>query len=146
MKNIAAAAFLILLLTQCGPDKREVAPGVARLVGTWQLIEPDSSYATTLVFALDTANPPKDIIHFSASGKAAVNTYTAFLSAAVDGLMVFTSVGSTQIAGPPQTMQFEQTYFTSLSDVVRFELVTNDRLRLYHGGERGGLLVYKRII
>lgn len=145
MRNIIVAAFVILLLTQCGEDKREVAPSVAKLVGTWQLTEPDSSYATTLVFALDTANPPKDIIHFSASGKAAVNTYTAFLSAAVDGLMVFTSVGSTKIAGPPQAMQFEQTYFTSLNDVVRFELPTDNRLRLYHGGERGGVLVYKRI-
>ncbi|WP_080237597.1 META domain-containing protein [Spirosoma rigui] len=145
MRNIIVAAFVILLLTQCGEDKREVAPGVARLVGTWRLAAPDSSYATTLIFALDTANPPKDIIHFSASGKAAVNTYDAFLSAAVDGLMVFTSVGSTKLAGSPQALQFEQTYFTSLSDVVRFELPTDNRLRLYHGGEKGGLLEYIRV-
>jgi META domain len=145
MKNLVIATFVILLLTQCSQEKREVAPSVARLVGTWQLVGPDSSYATTLVFALDTANPPNDIIHFSAAGKSAINTYNGFLSAAVDGLMVFTGVGSTKIAGPPAAMQFEQTYLNNLRGVVRFELPTDSQLRLLHGGENPGTLVYKRL-
>ena len=138
------AAFVIGLLTQCSQEKREVAPSVAKLVGTWQLIEPDSSYAVTLRLALDTANPPNDIIHFKASGQSAINTYTAFLSAAVDGYMVVTSVGSTKMAGPPKAMTAEQAYFTNLRAVVRYELPTDNQLRLYYGGERAGVLVYKK--
>ncbi|MBC3783631.1 META domain-containing protein [Spirosoma utsteinense] len=145
MKQAILAAFVILSLAQCNQEKREVAPSVAKLAGTWQLLGPDSTYATTLVFALDTANPPNDIIHFSAAGKAAVNTYNGFLSAAVDGLMIFTSVGSTKIAGPPAAMQFEQLYLASLREVVRFELPTDSQLRLLHGGEKPGILVYKRV-
>lgn len=145
MKNVVIAALSLLLLVQCSRDKREVAPGVAKLAGRWQLAGQDSAYATTLLLALDTANPPNDIIHFSASGKAAVNTYDAFLSAAVDGLMVFTSVGSTKNGGPPEAIRVEQTYFNSLRAVVRYELPTDNRLWLYYGGDKSGVLEYKRL-
>lgn len=145
MKNWAIAAFVMLLTTQCSREKREVAPGVAKLVGTWQLAGPDSSYAVTLLLALDTANPPNDIIHFKANGQSAINTYTAFLSAAVDGLMVITSVGSTKVAGPPEATKIEQTYFTNLRAVVRYELPTDNQLRLLYGGDKPGVLVYEKI-
>lgn len=136
----------MIFLAQCREDKREIAPGVAKLVGTWQLVEPDSSYATTLVLALDTANPPNDVIHFMATGKSAVNTYNGFLSAAADGLLVFTNVGSTKIGGPPEVTKFEQTYFNNLRTTVRYELPTDNRLRLIHGGDKAGVLVYKKVL
>ncbi|GAB3642179.1 META domain-containing protein [Spirosoma arcticum] len=145
MKTTLLAAFVILLMTQCSREEREVAPSVAKLVGTWQLVEPDSAYAVTLLLALDTANPPNDIIHFKANGKSAINTYNASLSAAVDGLMVVTSVGSTKIGGSPEATTVEQAYFASLRDVVRYELPTDNRLRLYYGGNKSGVLVYKKI-
>lgn len=145
MRTILLASFVILLMAQCSREEREVAPNVAKLVGTWQLVAPDSAYAVTLLLALDTVNPPNDIIHFKASGKSAINTYTAFLSAAVDGLMVVTSVGSTKIGGSPEATAVEQAYFSSLRDVVRYELTTDNRLRLYHGGDRPGVLVYRKI-
>ena len=146
MRNAVVAAFVIGLMAQCSQEKREVAPSVAKLVGTWQLIEiePDSSYAVTLRLALDTANPPNDIIHFEASGQSAINTYTAFLSAAVDGYMVVTSVGSTKMAGPPKAMTAEQAYFANLRAVVRYELPTDNQLRLYYGGDKAGVLAYKK--
>jgi len=144
MRNALIAVFAILLMTQCSREKREVAPNVAKLVGTWQLVEPDSAYAVTLLLALDTANPPNDIIHFKANGKSAINTYDAFLSAAVDGYMIVTSVGSTKIGGPPEATNVEQTYFNGLRAVVRYELPTDNRLRLYYGGDKPGVLVYKK--
>jgi len=145
MRNTLIAFFCVFLLAQCSREKREVAPGVAKLVGTWQLVEPDSSYAVTLALALNTANPPNDIVHFIGSGKSSINTYSAFLSAAADGLMVVTNVSSTKIGGSPEASQFEQTYFNNLRIVVRYELLTDNRLRLYHGGNKPGVLVYKRI-
>lgn len=145
MKSAAIAVCVILLMTQCGSDNREVAPGVAKLVGTWQLVGPDSAYAVTLVLALDTAKPPKDVIHFIANGKSTINTYGGFLSAAVDGLMVFTDVNSTKIGGSPDATNVEQTYFTDLRAVVRYELQADNRLRLYYGGNSPGVLIYKKI-
>jgi META domain len=145
MKNVAIAAFIILLMAQCSQRKLEVSPTVAKLIGTWQLIEPDSTYTTTLVFVLDTANPPRDVIHFLANGKSAINTYNAFLSAAVDGFMVVTDVGSTKIGGSPDATKAEQTYLTNLRAVVRYDMPADNRLQLYHGGDKPGKLVYRRI-
>ena len=145
MKHIAIAAFAILLMTQCSPDKREVPPTIGKLVGTWQLTGPDSSYAVTLRLALNPANPPKDITHFEASGQSAINSYNAFLSAAVDGLMVVTSVNATERGGPLVAMQVEQTYFTNLRAVVRYDVPTDNRLRLYFGGDKPGVLTFRRM-
>ena len=145
MKNVVIAAVVVLLLAQCSQGKLEVPPSIQKLVGTWQLTEPDSTYAVTLVFALDTANPPRDITHFLANGKSSINTYNAFLSAGVDGFMVVTDVVSTQIGGSPDATQREQTYLNSLRNVVQFKMPTDNLLRLLHGGTKPGTLVYKRI-
>lgn len=145
MKSLLIAVCIILLMAQCGRAEREVAPGVAKLVGTWQLIGPDSAYAVTLVLALDTANPPNDVIHLKANGQSAINGYTAFLSAAADGLMVVTSLISTKIGGSPGATTVEQAYFTNLRAVVRYELPADNRLRLYYGGDKPGVLIYKKI-
>ena len=144
MKHTLIAAFMVLLMAQCSQEKREVAPNIAKLVGTWKLVEPDSAYAVTLALALDTANPPNDIVHFKANGKSAINTYNGFLSAAVDGLMVVTSVGSTKMGGSPDALTAEQAYLTNLRNVVRYELPTDSRLRLYYGGQKSGVLTYSR--
>lgn len=143
--GVVIASLLLLLLTQCGPKESVVAPNVAALVGTWQLIEPDSSYSVTLQFAYDTRNPPQDITPFNGSGKASVNTYTLRLFATLDGTMSADNLANTDMAGSPQAMQFEKTYFGSLSAVARYELPTQNRLRIYHGGQQPGVLVYKRI-
>lgn len=145
MKTALLAALTILLLVQCNREERGVAPGVAQLVGTWQLVTPDSAYAVTLLLALDTANPPNDIVHFKANGKSAINTYNAFLSAAVDGLMVVTNVASTKIGGSSEATTVEEAYFTSLRTVVRYELSADNRLRLYYGGDKPGVLVYRKV-
>lgn len=145
MKTALLAALVMLLLVQCNREQDAVAPGIAKLVGTWQLVKPDSAYAITLRLALDTANPPNDVIHFEANGKSAVNTYTAFLSAASDGLLVVTNVTSTKIGGSSEATTVEQAYFTSLRTVVRYELSGDNQLKLYHGGDKSGVLVYNKI-
>src|SRR4051812_39514771 len=134
MKNRPIAFLLLLLLTsQCSQEEAIVAPKIANLIGTWRLVQPDSSYAVTLKFAYDTANPPHDITPFLANGKSSVNTYTLRLFATLDGVMVAENLASTNVTGTPEAMTFEQAYFTNLKAAVRYELTTNDQLRLYHG-------------
>ena len=136
---------LLFVLSQCGSSQPELAPKIAQLIGTWQLVESDSTYAVTLTFALDTNNPPHDITSFKASGKSSVNEYNLNLFAAIDGLMLADQLGSTKIAGSPAAMQFEQTYFTNLRAAARFELPTANQLRVYHGGSLPRVLVYKKL-
>ena len=136
---------LFLTFQGCRKEAVMVSPKIAELVGTWQLVEPVSVDVVTLTFALDMANPPRDVTPFRASGKSAINTYNTFLSAAVDGLMIIVNLSSTELGGLPATVQLEQTYYRNLRAVVRYEITANDQLRLFHGGSTPGVLVYKRI-
>lgn len=146
MKNRPIAFLLILLLTsQCSQEEAIVAPKIANLIGTWRLVQPDSSYAVTLQFAYDTANPPHDITPFLANGKSSVNTYMLRLFATLDGVLVAENLASTNVAGTPDAMAFEQAYFTNLKAAVRYEVTTNDQLRLYHGGAQPHVMVYERV-
>jgi hypothetical protein len=141
----AVTALLFLILTaQCSKKESVVAPNIAALVGTWRLIEPDSTYGVTLQFAYDNRNPPQDVTPFNASGKAAVNGYTLRLFATLDGTLSADNLGSTDMAGSPQAMQFEQAYFDKLNTVARFDQPAPNRLRLYHGGKQPGVLVYQK--
>lgn len=146
MKNRPIVFLLLLLLTsQCSQKESTVAPKIATLIGTWKLVQPDSSYAVTLAFEYDSANPPHDITPFLASGKASVNTYTLRLFATLDGVLVGENLASTNVAGTPEAVAFEQAYFTNLKAAVRYEVTTNDQLRLYHGGAQPHVMVYERM-
>lgn len=133
-----------IALNGCKSKDIVLSPKIASLVGTWRLVEPDSSYPVTLVFALDTDNPPLDITPFLANGKSSVNDYSVRLFATIDGMMSADGLGSTKKAGSLEATAFEQRYFTNLRAVVRFDLVTPDRLRLQHGGESPHFMIYER--
>lgn len=138
-------AVLLLTMTQCTRQEPTLAGPIANLAGTWQLLEPASPYTITLQIALDTANPPHDITPFRASGQSSVNVYNVRLYVTLDGTMQADAVGSTKMAGSPEAMNVEQTYFTSLKAVVRYELTKTNQLRLYHGGVVPGVLVYEKL-
>lgn len=142
--SIGVALLFLGLTTRCGKKESVVAPNIAALVGTWQLIEPDSTYGATLQFAYDSRNPPQDITPFNASGKAAVNSYTLRLFATLDGTMSSDNLANTDVAGSSQAGQFERQYFAGLNSVARFDLPAPNRLRLYHGGNQPGVLIYKK--
>ncbi|MFD2932170.1 META domain-containing protein [Spirosoma flavum] len=137
--------LLLLLLSQCSQKETVVAPQIAHLIGTWRLVEPDSSYAVTLHFAYDKDNPPHDITPFLASGKSSVNSYTLRLFATLDGMMSADNLASTKVGGTPEATTFEKTYFANLEAAVRYELTADNRLRLFHGGAPPHIMVYKRM-
>lgn len=143
--QVSLVLLLLTLTTHCGKKDAVVAPAVAALEGTWRLIEPDSTYRVTLQFAYDTRNPPQDITPFNANGKAAINDYTLRLFATVDGTLSAENLGSTKVGGSVEAMKFEQLYFDKLTTAARYELITQTRLRLYHGGKQPGVLVYEKI-
>ena len=147
MKYVAIAVLALLFLTRCGTDEEPVvALQVKPLIGTWRLIQPDSTYGVTLELVVDPNNPPIDITPFDATGKSAVNTYKARLFAAADGKASVDNVSSTKMGGSPQALQFEQTYLTSLQSVVRYEVTTQNQLRLYYGNaQSSGVLVYRNV-
>ena len=144
LKLISIALPLFLVMAQCRSSETELAPKIAGLIGTWKLVEPDSAYATTLVFALDIAHPPRDITSFKAKGKSAVNAYSLNLFAAVDGMMMADQLSSTDMAGTAAATQFEQRYFKNIKSVARYELPSDNRLLLYHGGDQPRVLVYEK--
>lgn len=146
MKNSVLLPLLpMLMLGGCSHKETELAPQITGLIGTWQLVEPDSSFAVTLQFAYDTNNPPHDVTPFKASGKSSVNNYTVNLFATLDGMLVADELSSSKIAGSSAATAFEQTYFTNLKAVVRYELTSNNRLQLTHGGSLPHIMVYKRV-
>ncbi|AUD05631.1 META domain-containing protein [Spirosoma pollinicola] len=146
MRRVLTVFLLILFLaSQCRQKESVVAPQIAKLIGTWQLAEPDSAYATTLRFAYDTANPPHDVTPFKASGKTAVNDYTVNMFATLDGMLSADELVSSKVAGSAEAMAFELAYFTNLKAVVRYEITSDNQLHLIHGGAQPHLLVYKRV-
>ncbi|GAB3546723.1 META domain-containing protein [Spirosoma fluminis] len=147
MKALCLFCIAALLMSFSGCERNN---GITRsidpkdLVGTWTLIEPVTQYTTTLVFHVDpTANTVAGTIALTVNGKAPVNTYFARADASDKGRFEFGQIGSTKMAGPAEAMQFEQTYFTTLQSLNRYELISPDRLKLY-STESSGILVYKR--
>ena len=143
--TIAVFVLILLSLTRCGSKEVALAPQITNLIGTWRLVQPDSSYAVTLEFAFDTANPPHDVTPFLASGKSPINDYTLRLFATIDGMMSADDLSSTKRGGTPDAMTFEQTYYKNLRAVARYELTTNNQLRLYHGGDLPRVMVYEKV-
>lgn len=149
-KSIRLTGFLVsvlllgILTTQCRQKEITLAPNIEKLIGTWRLVEPDSAYAVTLTFALDTDHPPHDVTSFKVSGKAAVNNYSLRMVAAIDGMLSSDNLLTTEIGASPQIMVFEKNYFRGLNATVRYDLPAENRLRLYYGGLQPGVLIYQK--
>ena len=138
-------ASLLLLLDGCHREELVLAPAIVSLVGTWRLIEPDSTYGVTLTIDLDTKNPPHDVTPFLASGKSPTNEYTLQLFAAIDGMMSSANLSSTKRGGTQQALTFEKRYYVNLRAAARYELPALNQLRLHHGGEPPYVMVYEKI-
>ncbi len=144
LTNVFLFLTLLVVLNGCTSKDVVLAPKIAGLVGTWRLIQPDSSHTVTLILALDTDNPPLDITPFLANGQSSVNDYTVRLFATIDGMMSAGNLSSTKKAGTLKATEFEQRYFTNLRAVVRYDLIAPDKLRLQHGGESPYVMMYER--
>jgi heat shock protein HslJ len=68
------------------------------------------------------------------SGTSFVNNYFGSFTAEADASISFSQVGSTMMAGSPELMQSEKTYFSLLGQVDRFK-VAGDTLALHRGAD-----------
>lgn len=134
--------FIFVVLCGCHREPIVLAPNVEKLVGTWELREPISPYPVRLQFALDTDNPPRDVTPFLVSGTTAGDRYEGRASAAIDGLLVTTTLNDLVPANRADT--FRQSYLANLRAVVRFSHTADNRLRLSYGSAQSGVLVYER--
>lgn len=145
MNVVYAVIGCLLLFCQCKQGAVEPPPTIAALVGTWTLMQPDSAASTTLVFSLDTANPPHDIISFYVQGKGLQNTYAGRMYATVDGTMQFqelTQTASTDLAAAAH--QTDRSYLTKLGSTARFNQLPDGTLQLFFGSPSSGTLSYKK--
>lgn len=135
-------------LSGCKREKAIDPVNLNDLNGTWRLVQPTSSYNSTLVLEMTISHPilPVTSTGFRASGKAAVNAYSTLLGISLGGSYKI-SVGeitTTFVGGSTEAVQFERTYLASLQAVNRFELTNQNRLRLYYTSPQLGLLVYEK--
>lgn len=145
MRQILAPLITYVAMVACQRDAPQLAPNVARLVGTWQLRQSTIATPVTLQLSLDTANPPQDITPFLLKGQAPVNTYSGRLSAGLDGTMVCTRLEATEITGTTAANQTEQTYLANLKSAVRFAVTDENRLSLFYGNPQPGALEFDRV-
>lgn len=142
---ITLIAFIGMAFS-CENTKEEVLPpGSGELVGSWQLIEPGSAYKITLTIERDAQSG-----NYRLLGQSSVNQYFATVAnpalsvSSTANLFSIQNLGSTKMAGPVEAMQFEQTYFTNLRAVKRYELTNQNKLRLFYEGDSSGVLIYDR--
>ncbi len=154
MKALLLLITSMLLFTACQPEEVSVSTQFEQLVGEWRLVEPASAYAVTMNIAVDASvSTIAGVRAYMFTGRAPVNTYFQRVTFSDGthpeaGPARTASVGgvvATKIGGSPEATQFEQTYFTNLRAVNRYELTNQNRLRLHYGGTQPGVLVYEKI-
>ncbi|WP_083882535.1 META domain-containing protein [Fibrisoma limi] len=147
MKQIVICLFMFALMSFTGCDREELLnpTNPTQLTGTWRLIAPTSPYAITLQLAVNvSASTIPGVMPFDVTGQSAVNNYFALLTTSANGDVSIGGIGATKKAGPAEAMQFEQTYFSNLSAITRYELTNQNRLRLYYGENGTKVLIYER--
>ncbi|WP_420149810.1 META domain-containing protein [Spirosoma sp.] len=138
---------VLLLMAFSGCERgRAIEPvDVKQVLGNWRLVQPVSTYETTLAVEVDqySGGTASGVHSLKFTGRAAVNTYftSARLINWATGTVDVSSVGSTKVAGSAEAMQFEQTYYANLKAVNRYELTDEKRLKLFY---EGGVLVYEK--
>lgn len=148
MRTWLVAAMLIFLSGCERADDTAVKLNLdspQQLLGNWRLVQPVSTFATTLDVAVDqlSGGTASGIYSLHLSGKAAVNSYvtSARLINWATGEVEVESVSTTKVLGSATAILFEQTYYANLKAVNRYELTDKNQLKLYNDG---GVLVYEK--
>ena len=148
MKTWLLIGLTTLLMSFSGCERGEATQpvNIDGLAGDWKLVEPGSFDVTLVIEPVVQTWEKLPLQIFNLSGKSAVNTYNSTLSYKDRSKPEITvsEIGATKMAGSSEAMQFEQIYFASLKAVNRYELTSNNHLRLYYDGAQTGTLVYEK--
>ena len=109
----AILVALVALLSGCGGEDN--APNAPTMVeGSWKLETLNGAAADAAVPTTLSLNEGK------ATGNAGVNTFNGGYSAPSDGVLTFSQIASTMMAGPDNAMQQEQDFLKALDDTKKF--------------------------
>jgi heat shock protein HslJ len=109
---VVLVAFVALLSGCGGEDNAPNAPTMVE--GSWKLETLNGAAADATVPTTLSLNEGK------ATGNAGVNTFNGGYSAPSDGVLTFSQIASTMMAGPDNAMQQEQAFLTALNDTKKF--------------------------
>ena len=99
----AVLVALVAMLSGCaGEDNAPDAPTMVE--GSWNLVTLNGAAADPAVPTTLSLNEGK------ATGNAGVNTYNGGYSAPSDGVLTFSQIASTMMAGPDNAMKLEQDF------------------------------------
>jgi heat shock protein HslJ len=125
---------LVALLSGCGGEDN--APNAPTMVqGSWKLETLNGAAADAAVPTTLSMNEGK------ATGNAGVNTFNGGYSAPSDGVLTFSQIASTMMAGPDNAMQQEQAFLKALDDTEKF--TTEDGALVLMDGSDTKLAVLK---
>ncbi|CAN5317201.1 hypothetical protein BH09BAC4_BH09BAC4_02430 [soil metagenome] len=142
---IGIATFL-MSFSGCEREEAVQPVNINELIGEWKLVEPGSFNVTLVIDPVAQTLQLPSVPRLNLSGKSSVNTYNSSLSYKDNkpSEITISEISATKMAGSSEAMQFEQAYFANLKAVNRYELTSNNRLRLYYDGAQTGTLVYEK--
>ncbi|MBN8823982.1 MULTISPECIES: META domain-containing protein [unclassified Spirosoma] len=146
---IAILAMMLCFGCEQAQDSPSTITDPQQLLGDWRLINPASSFKTTLSVGIDqpSGGTVSGIYSLKFTGDAAVNTYitTALLVNSATGSIDVSAITTTKVAGSPDAMLFEQSYYTKLKAATRYELTSPNTLRLYSGSSTSDRLIFEKL-
>ena len=109
----AILVALVAMLSGCGgEDNAANAPTMVE--GSWNLVTLNGAAADPAVPTTLSLNDGK------ATGNAGVNTFNGGYSAPSDGVLTFSQIASTMMAGPDNAMKQEQDFLAALDATKKF--------------------------
>ncbi|GAB4031494.1 META domain-containing protein [Spirosoma gilvum] len=151
MKVGIVAALVMMLCFAC--EQAQNGPltttDTQQLLGNWRLISPSSSFKTTLSIDIDkpSGGTISGIYSLKFTGGAAVNTYmtTALLVNSATGSIDVDAISTTKMAGSPDAMLFEQSYYTNLKAANKYELTNTNTLRLFFRRSPTEVMIFEKL-
>jgi len=145
MKTIFWGLLLLSLTSFSGCNRKEsntVQPtDLGNVIGKWKLSSPGTEFTITLDIAQKTTEG--NTTTYQLTGLSPVNQYGAEATIQLNGTVSVNSIIATKRGGSPEAMNAETTYFNSLQQVDKVELV-GSKLQLRSRDTKWSLLVYDK--
>ncbi len=146
MKTIFWSLLLLSLSSFSGCNRQStntiVQPAdLSNLIGKWNLSNPKTDFTITLEITQKTTegNTPT----YRVSGLSPVNQYGADATIQANGIVNVSAIIATKRGGSPEAMTAETTYFNSLQQVEKAELV-GGKLQLRSRDTQWSVLVFDK--
>ena len=145
MKTILWSILLVSLTSFSGCNRQEASTvqptDSGNVVGKWKLSSPQTDFIITLDIAQKTTEGNTAI--YQVTGLSPVNQYGADATIQANGTVSVNSIIATKRGGSPEAMNAESTYFNSLQQVDKAELI-GGKLHLRSRDTKWSLLVYDK--